>query len=49
VSGAEVLHMESLDIRYTVGGEDGSEATELLIWNENCEQRRRRAGNLEMF
>ena len=33
----EGQHMETLGITYTVGGGSGSEARELLIWNENAE------------
>lgn len=43
------LHMESVGIRYTVGGGEGAQARELLIWNEHCEQGRRQVGNLALF
>ena len=43
------LHFEQIPIRYTVGGGGGSEAMELLIWNEHCEARRNAAGNLNLF
>ncbi len=32
------LYMDSKPIKYTVGGGKGTEARELLIWNENTEQ-----------
>ncbi|MBL3601310.1 MAG: DNA adenine methylase [gamma proteobacterium endosymbiont of Lamellibrachia anaximandri] len=32
------LHMDTKPIKYTVGGGAGSEAEELLIWNDNTEQ-----------
>jgi DNA adenine methylase len=43
------LRMEVLALQYTVGGGAGVPARELLIWNENCEARRRTTGNMEMF
>lgn len=43
------LHMESIGIRYTVGGGAGSEARELLIWNDHCQERRRPIGNMDLF
>lgn len=43
------LHMERLGLRYTVGGGAGTEARELLIWNDHCEQRRRETGTLSLF
>lgn len=43
------LHMEQVDIKYTVGGGEGAEAKELLVWNDHCEQRRCRSGNYDMF
>jgi DNA adenine methylase len=43
------LHMEALAIRYTVGGGKGSEARELLIWNDHCEEGRRETGTLQLF
>ncbi len=43
------LHMESIGIRYTVGGGAGSQAQELLIWNEHCESGRRETGSLALF
>lgn len=43
------LHMESIGIRYTVGGGGGSAARELVIWNEHCETRRRSSGSLSLF
>jgi hypothetical protein len=41
--------MEALAIRYTVGGGKGSEARELLIWNDHCEEGRRETGTLQLF
>jgi len=43
------LHMDTLAIRYTVGGGAGSQARELVIWNENCENRRRMTGTCQLF
>lgn len=43
------LHMESLGIRYTVGGGGGTPAKELLIWNDRCEEGRSETGNLTLF
>lgn len=43
------LHMQEIEIRYTVGGGGGSEAKELLIWNDNCEERKIEMGTMEMF
>jgi len=43
------LHMDSLGIRYTVGGGSGSQARELLIWNQNCENRRKMTGTYQLF
>ena len=43
------LHMEGVSIRYSVGGGRGTNAQELLIWNERCEGTRREAGNLALF
>lgn len=43
------LHMESVAIKYTVGGGDGADARELIIWNQNCEERRRERGTLSLF
>ncbi|HJW80807.1 MAG TPA: hypothetical protein VJ396_01075 [Acidiferrobacterales bacterium] len=40
---------EELGIVYTVGGGAGSEAKELLLWNQNCEERRRGTGTLSLF
>lgn len=31
------LHTDSRPIKYTVGGGCGSDARELLVWNENAE------------
>ncbi|MEJ1411088.1 MAG: DNA adenine methylase [Candidatus Sedimenticola sp. (ex Thyasira tokunagai)] len=31
------LHMKTVDIKYTVGGGQGSPARELIIWNDKCE------------
>lgn len=45
----EGLHMEQIPIRYTVGGGTGSEAMELLIWNDNCEKLRCGTGTINMF
>ncbi|KUJ73940.1 restriction endonuclease subunit M [Thiomicrospira sp. XS5] len=33
------LHMETKPIKYTVGGGSGSQATELLIWNDQVERK----------
>jgi len=44
------LHMESLGITYTVGGGgSGGQAKELLLWNDNCDIRRRETGTLRLF
>ncbi len=43
------LSNEELGITYTVGGGAGSEARELLIWNDHCEERRRETGTLSLF
>lgn len=43
------LGREEFGITYTVGGGAGSEARELLIWNEHCEERRRETGTLSLF
>lgn len=43
------LHMESLGLKYTVGGGAGTDARELLIWNEACEERRRKSGQQGLF
>jgi len=43
------LHMDSLGIRYTVGGGTGCQAKELLIWNENCQIRRKMSGTYQLF
>ncbi len=43
------LHMRQVDINYTVGGGGGSEAKELIIWNENCEQGKKSGVNLPLF
>lgn len=43
------LHMESLAIRYTVGGGAGTAARELLIWNDHCEDGRKETGSLALF
>lgn len=44
------LHMEQIPIRYTVGGGgNGSDAMELLIWNDNCEVKRGAARTRDMF
>lgn len=37
------LHMDSKPIKYTVGGGGGSDAQELLIWNDHAEQSERMA------
>jgi DNA adenine methylase len=39
------LHMDSKPIKYTVGGGAGSEAQELLIWNDNAENAPKLAGS----
>jgi DNA adenine methylase len=44
------LHMETLSIRYTVGGSGTAPTTqELLIWNDHCEAGRRETGTLSLF
>jgi len=44
------LHMESVGITYTVGGgENSSKATELIIWNDHCEQGRKETNTMELF
>lgn len=43
------MGFEELGITYTVGGGKGSEARELLIWNDHCETRRRETGTLRLF
>lgn len=43
------LHLEALGIKYTVGGGAGTNARELLIWNDACEAGRREAANLTLF
>jgi len=43
------LHMETVSIKYTVGGGSGSEAQELIVWNDNCEQGRKGTGTLDLF
>jgi DNA adenine methylase len=40
---------QELGISYTVGGGAGSQAKELLIWNQNCDDRRRETGTLRLF
>ena len=45
----EGLHSKTLDISYTVGGGSGMQAQELLLWNENAEQRWRETGTLCLF
>lgn len=45
----EGLHSKSLEISYTVGGGSGVQAQELLLWNENCDQRWRETGSLCLF
>lgn len=42
------LRSEDLGITYTVGGGGGTEAKELLIWNDNCEERRHGTGSLQL-
>lgn len=43
------LHMEGLGIKYTVGGGSGTNAKELLLWNDVCEEGRREVANLTLF
>lgn len=43
------LHMETLGITYTVGGGDGSEAQELLIWNNNAENGPKQVSTMPLF
>ncbi len=43
------LRMKEVAITYTVGGGSGSQAKELIIWNDNCETRRRETGTLSLF
>lgn len=46
----EGLNMDSKAIRYTVGGGSGSEAQELLVWNDNAEKAKKIAGSTgDMF
>ena len=39
------LHLDSRPIKYTVGGGAGSDARELLAWNEHAHQARKMAGD----
>lgn len=43
------LHTDELALAYTVGGGAGTQARELLLYNENCEIRRRETGSLKLF
>jgi len=44
------LHMQTLDIRYTVGGGGSAGTTqELLIWNDHCESGRVQRGTMSLF
>lgn len=43
------LHLETIGIRYTVGGGEGSDAQELLLWNDNCQAKRAGARPMELF
>ncbi len=43
------LNMKEVGISYTVGGGKGSDAQELIIWNENCETGRRPVQPLSLF
>jgi DNA adenine methylase len=45
----EGLHMETLDITYTVGGGSGSQARELLIWNDHAENGRKSTVSMPLF
>lgn len=42
------LHMENRPIKYTVGGGSGTEAMELLIWNEKAEQEPKLSSGVNM-
>ena len=43
------LHIESVDINYTVGGGSGSAAKELILWNDNAEKRIQKKGQGRLF
>lgn len=43
------LHMEEVDISYTVGGGEGVPAKELLIWNERADQAPKNAVTMPLF
>lgn len=43
------LHMEAVELRYTVGGGAGREARELIIWNARCEYGRRQGEHGQRF
>ncbi|OOZ36106.1 hypothetical protein [Solemya velesiana gill symbiont] len=43
------LHIKEVGITYTVGGGAGSEARELIIWNDQCQNRQIPNGNLDLF
>lgn len=43
------LHLEEVDIRYTVGGGEGSAARELLLWNDRAERAPKGQVSLPMF
>lgn len=43
------LHMETLQINYTVGGGTGNQAQELLIWNEHAEQAPKPTVSMPLF
>lgn len=45
----EGLHMRQVGITYTVGGGAGSDAQELIIWNDNCENGKKMGVNLPLF
>ncbi len=43
------LHMKQVGIEYTVGGGQGSEAQELIIWNDNCHKAAKMTETMELF
>lgn len=43
------LYLESIGLKYTVGGGKGIDAKELLIWNERCEVNRCKTGQPFLF
>ena len=43
------LHLEEVDIRYTVGGGEGAAARELILWNDAADGAPRGQATLPMF